>query len=1519
MSLITANILYPNISLAAGNSTAPSSIIVTNNTGKPDTVDVTALIPGDVVKVYNADSGGKILGTATASNKDEAIVTIAQLGTAAGNVYVSVTSKGMVESDRTTVPYSAEPVSTAPDDQYVTITNNVGKASTFDETNLLPGDIVKVYSAATGGKLLGTGTVPANDDEVIVSIGTLGVTAGSVFASVTSKYMLESDRTQLSYEAEPVSDPPDLTDVTVTNNVGKAGTVDVTNLSPGDILKVYNLSTGGKLIGTSKVSDTSTTGETVATIPQLGTVAGSVYASITSENMLESVRATIPYAAETVSPQPLPGNIIVNNNATTNDTVNVAILSPGDIVKVYDAAAGGEIIGTGTVSASATGVTVKVSQLGITAGTVFVSVTSKGMLESMRTPVTYAAKPVSDDVSSSNVTITNNVTIADTINVTGLSVGDVIKVYNAAAAGNVIGTATVPANKAEVTVSIKQLGATAGSVWISVTSTGMLESDRVEVAYIAEQATPAVDPNNITVTNNVGKAATIDVSGLPGGDTLKIYNAYTGGKLLGTFSVPTSSSEVTESIAELNTVAGSVYVTDTVKGMAESTRTTAAYAAQLQSTPPASDGSTIAVNNIPGSSSTVQVIDLSLGDVVKVYNAQTGGSLLGSAKANSNLQATVTIAQLGTSSGNIYVSITSTGMLESPRQAASYSAQAVSDVEDSANVTVNNNAGAADTVIVGDVSPTDVVKVYNAATGGTLLGSGTVSANSTQVTITITQLGSTAGYVYISVTSVGKRESSRTPVQYLAEAQTSPPSNITVNNNALVSSTVIVGGLSAGNLVKVYDSQTGGNLLGSGTVPANSTQVTVTVKQLAVAGGYVYVSVTSTDDSESTRTSQSYSGQAQSIPTNSDNVTINNNVGAADTIKVTGLSVGDVVTVYDSATGGNILCTGTVPASSAQVTMTVNQLLTATNNVYISVTSVSKLESTRCTVGIPAQIPSIEPALADVTVVNNAGSASTVTVTGLLSNDVVNVYDAGTGGNLLGTATVATYGTQAIVSIAQLSNTAGNVYVSVTSKDDMESARQTVPFSAKSISSPTTSANVTIVNNSGIPATVTVIDLIDGDVVNVYDSAVGGNLLGTATVPTYSTQVVVSVPQLGASAGKVYVTITSKGQLESNRIEADFSAKIITPTLSTSCITVVNNAGIPDTVTVTGLAVGDVINVYDASTGGNLLGSATVPANSMQAVVAITQLGTVAGTIYVSDTTIGKTESLRTSATYLAEQASTPPSVGNITIVNNSGSAATLTVTGLEPNDVVKVYNVSQGGSVLSSATVPANSTSLTLSISALGTTAGSLYITVTSTGMTESLRTTANYAAESIAPTVGNITIVNNTGISSTVTVNGLLNNDLVNVYDAATGGNLLGSASSSGGTQAIVTIQQLTTSAGSVYVSVTSFGQTESARTQANYTAVQTSSTPYIGNITVVNNTGTNDTVTVSSLTANDFIQVYDAATGGILLGSATVPNGSTQATVTIAQLGISSGTIYVSKTSPGKNESSRTPVEYAAEAQS
>ncbi len=70
---------------------------------------VSSLVEGDIVKVYNAESNGSLLGSATvAEDYTTVTIKITQLGTTTGTIYISVTSTGAYESDRTAVSYSAE-------------------------------------------------------------------------------------------------------------------------------------------------------------------------------------------------------------------------------------------------------------------------------------------------------------------------------------------------------------------------------------------------------------------------------------------------------------------------------------------------------------------------------------------------------------------------------------------------------------------------------------------------------------------------------------------------------------------------------------------------------------------------------------------------------------------------------------------------------------------------------------------------------------------------------------------------------------------------------------------------------------------------------------------------------------------------------------------------------------------------------------------------------------------------------------------------------------------------------------------------------------------------------------------------------------------------------------------------------------------------------------------------------------------------------------------------------------------
>ncbi|KEO85218.1 5'-nucleotidase C-terminal domain-containing protein [Tumebacillus flagellatus] len=92
----------------------------------------------------------------------------------------------------------------------------------------------------------------------------------------------------------------------------------------------------------------------------------------------------------------------------------------------------------------------------------------------------------------------------------------------------------------------------------------------------------------------------------------------------------------------------------------------------------------------------------------------------------------------------------------------------------------------------------------------------------------------------------------------------------------------------------------------------------------------------------------------------------------------------------------------------------------------------------------------------------------------------------------------------------------------------------------------------------------------------------------------------------------------------------------------------------------------------------------------------------------------------------------------------------------------------------------------------------------------------------------------------------------------------------------------------------------------------------------MTVTNNSGAADTVTVNNLTAGDTVKVYSQASAGTLLGSATVASGQTSVSIPVNALAANGGTVYVSitawdlfhKTAPGYTEGVRFPVSYTAE---
>jgi len=1034
-------------------------------------------------------------------------------------------------------------------------------------------------------------------------------------------------------------------------------------------------------------------------------------------------------------------------------------------------------------------------------------------------------------------------------------------------------------------------------------------------AYAA--TTGAITNDEITISNNVDAKDSIYVLGVTQGDIVKVYNASTGGKMLCQGTVGNGATDIRMYVSQLGSSQGSVYISVTSKGMGESTRTKVNYDAEPVSDKPLLEN--IQITNNVGKPDTIYVCGLAPGDTIKMYNKPTGGILFGWATVpNNTTEVTRTFNQLGYKGGKLYISVKSKGMLESDRVEASFPAENQSTQLLAGNVQITNNVGKPDIIHVCRLVPGDTIKIYNTEIGGSLLGSATVSPNSTELTKTFNQLGSQGGTVYISVTSIGMRESVRTPVGFSAESSSSSivKDNVTFVNNVGKADTVLVKGLSGGDKVTVYSDQTGGTVMGTGTVAANGNSVTISVPQLGKVSGTVYISVTSQGKYEGPRVGINYPGEDQSDAIDSSNISVTNNAGQDGIVQVKGVSAGEIIKVYDAYENGNLIGTSTVPQYSSQVQIKTSHLNIDGGEVYVSRTSSNKAESDRIGYIYAKAGQSNLIDSKNVFVTNNVGMADIVKVTGLSSNDKINVYDSPEGGNLLGSANASVYGGDAMVSINQLGRYGGNIYVTVTSNGKLESNRTQVGFSAEGKSNSPVKDNVVIANNLGIASEVTVDGLKAGDIVNVYNDANGSKLLGKGTVAAYNTQVTIPVDQLNSDGGSVYVSVTSVGEMESEKEEIPYGKKSDSNAPILKNITVKNNADIAGTVTVKGVQTNDVVKIYDSASNGNLLASGTVAADSRSVVISVTQLNSDGGKIYVSVTSSGKKESSRTEIKYNAESKSEPANKDNVTITNNSDAADTVEVTGLAAKDVVNVYSSDNDDDLLGTATVADGDSSAIASISQLGTNAGSVWISVKRYGRPESDRVNVAYAAESVPPQKGNISVVNNVVISDTVTVSGLTANDIVNVYDAKKNGNLLGTGSVVGNdTSVTISIPQLGTGSGKVYVSVTNSGRGESSRVEKDYMAEQTSTAPI--NIKVVNNlVGTADTITVSSVEANSLVKVYDAATNGNLIGQITIPANSTSATITVNQLGVSAGSVYISVTSPGKNESSRTKAEYTAE---
>lgn len=229
-------------------------------------------------------------------------------------------------------------------------------------------------------------------------------------------------------------------------------------------------------------------------------------------------------------------------------------------------------------------------------------------------------------------------------------------------------------------------GLTESSYEIRIIKSGKV----IALGYLPVFASKAPQAGNITVINNSGGDDMIMVKGLNQGDKVKVYDMANATTPLYS-SVVTSGNEILFGLLNLQAGGGTIYVSATQAFMPESERVAKTYVAESGNPSPAPDLSNIAVANNPdGTWDYVDVRNLNGGDLVKVYNSLTGGTLLGWGvlPIGQTGGERVMIPQLGIGAGSVYVEVVNPGKApNATRVQVDYGAEPLPSI---ANVTVTD-------------------------------------------------------------------------------------------------------------------------------------------------------------------------------------------------------------------------------------------------------------------------------------------------------------------------------------------------------------------------------------------------------------------------------------------------------------------------------------------------------------------------------------------------------------------------------------------------------------------------------------------------------------------------------------------------------------------------------------------------------------------------------------------------------------------------------------------------------------
>ncbi|MEH7073885.1 hypothetical protein [Neobacillus drentensis] len=434
-----------------------------------NTYNLTAyqLQPHDTIFIYDQPTGGNLIYTVEAYNGYYSNFDL-MVAPGMNEVYASVKSGYGIEGERTLITLGQPKVTSVLTSKQISVDNNqVSMADVIKVTGIVKGDTIRVYDGISK-RLITSGV--AGSSTLTLNLEQLGAISGSIYISRQQAGMLESQLLKISYQAEQ-SSVLKSSQLKVTNNQSKDDLIEVSNVSKGDIIYVYN--SANNRVAYIK----SNTSKAVLSIKQLGSKSGYVWVSIMKEGLNESTKLKVAFGAEP-SLSLKTSQVKVANNQKISDVIQVTGISKSDTIYVYNSANNR----LASLKATSSKANLFIKQLGSRSGYVWVSIVKEGLKESSKLKIAFGAEP-SLALRTSQIKVTNNKKKSDIIQISGISKGDTILVYNSSNKRLISKNATT----SKVTLSYKQLGKKSGSVWISVIKSGLKESPKLKVAFKAEK------------------------------------------------------------------------------------------------------------------------------------------------------------------------------------------------------------------------------------------------------------------------------------------------------------------------------------------------------------------------------------------------------------------------------------------------------------------------------------------------------------------------------------------------------------------------------------------------------------------------------------------------------------------------------------------------------------------------------------------------------------------------------------------------------------------------------------------------------------------------------------------------------------------------------------------------------------------------------------------------------------------------------------------------------------------------